>query len=113
MNNLLKEKSTNGNIKMLCQSLIILRCVVLADSGVLCVCARACPCFASARPAVSSPLSLSLHDAVNIFPLQPKATDLIIQLCKYFQISLVRLQCFIRLVNSQLMISHWTRFPSD
>lgn len=44
------------------------------------------------------------------FPLQPKATNLIIHLCKYFQISLVRvLQCP---VSSQLRISHWTGFPS-
>lgn len=34
------------------------------------------------------------------------------QLCKYFQISVVGLQCFIKLVNSWV-ICHWTRFPSD
>ena len=98
------EENTDGNIKMPFHSLIILRCVVLAGS--------VCPCFASARPAVSSPLPLSLHYSVNIFPLQPKATDLIIQLCKYFKISLVGFQCFIRLVNSQVMIPHWAQFPS-
>lgn len=94
------EENTDGNIKIPFPSLIILRCVVLAASGVSMFCKRSSSRFFSS----SSVITL----CCEYFPLQPTATDLIIQLCKYFQISLVRLCQY--LVNSQLMITRWTCF---
>lgn len=76
------EGDTDGNIKTPFHSLIILRCVALAGPGAL----RARVLRALAQPFLLPFFSVITLCCCEYFPLQPKATDLIIQLCKYFQI---------------------------